>query len=331
MPKQEIISDYELQITEDGLVFDPFNPQNKEITLNDVQCILKSYGLPPNVNNLNLYKRAFVHTSYVKKPMTENLNNNITIVPKPDNCLPLKSKSNERLEFLGDGILEAIVKFYLYRRFPKENEGFMTEKKIALVKNEAIGRLAYLMKFHQWVLISKHAEEKQIRTNVKKLGCLFEAFLGAVFLDFNKMEIKDDDNLFKSLFVTGPGFQMAQIFIENIFDKFVDWDEIINNDNNYKNIFQVIIQKQFKITPDYLEIYNDSNEGYTMGVYIAIGAPIYSFDKTTAVDFIKFGTFAKLNEYAEQKKLLVFMGKGTHKTKKKAEQIACENAIKQVT
>ena len=331
MPKQEIISDYELQITEDGLVFDPFNPQNKEITLNDVQCILKSYGLPPNVNNLNLYKRAFVHTSYVKKPMTENLNNNITIVPKPDNCLPLKSKSNERLEFLGDGILEAIVKYYLYRRFPKENEGFMTEKKIALVKNEAIGRLAYLMKFHQWVLISKHAEEKQIRTNVKKLGCLFEAFLGAVFLDFNKMEIKDDDNLFKSLFVTGPGFQMAQIFIENIFDKFVDWDEIINNDNNYKNIFQVIIQKQFKITPDYLEIYNDSNEGYTMGVYIAIGAPIYSFDKTTAVDFIKFGTFAKLNEYAEQKKLLVFMGKGTHKTKKKAEQIACENAIKQVT
>ncbi len=331
MPKQEIISDYELQITEDGLVFDPFNPQNKEITLNDVQCILKSYGLPPNVNNLNLYKRAFVHTSYVKKPMTENLNNNITIVTKPDNCLPLKSKSNERLEFLGDGILEAIVKFYLYRRFPKENEGFMTEKKIALVKNEAIGRLAYLMKFHQWVLISKHAEEKQIRTNVKKLGCLFEAFLGAVFLDFNKMEIKDDDNLFKSLFVTGPGFQMAQIFIENIFDKFVDWDEIINNDNNYKNIFQVIIQKQFKITPDYLEIYNDSNEGYTMGVYIAIGAPIYSFDKTTAVDFIKFGTFAKLNEYAEQKKLLVFMGKGTHKTKKKAEQIACENAIKQVT
>tara|TARA_B110001469_G_scaffold127161_1_gene146980 strand:- start:60 stop:1055 length:996 start_codon:yes stop_codon:yes gene_type:complete len=331
MPKQEIISDYELQITEDGLVFDPFNPQNKEITLNDVQCILKSYGLPPNVNNLNLYKRAFVHTSYVKKPMTENLNNNITIVPKPDNCLPLKSKSNERLEFLGDGILEAIVKFYLYRRFPKENEGFMTEKKIALVKNEAIGRLAYLMKFHQWVLISKHAEEKQIRTNVKKLGCLFEAFLGAVFLDFNKMEIKDDDNLFKSLFVTGPGFQMAQIFIENIFDKFVDWDEIINNDNNYKNIFQVIIQKQFKITPDYLEIHNDSNEGYTMGVYIAIGAPIYSFDKTTAVDFINFGTFAKLNEYAEHKKLLVFMGKGTHKTKKKAEQIACENAIKQVT
>ena len=107
--KNQIISEHELEITDDGLVFDPFNPKNKEITLNDVQCILKTYGLPPKINNLNLYKRAFVHTSYVKKPMTENINNNITIVPKPDNCLPLKTKSNERLEFLGDGILEADV------------------------------------------------------------------------------------------------------------------------------------------------------------------------------------------------------------------------------
>ena len=97
------------------------------------------------------------------------------------------TKSNERLEFLGDGILEAIVKYYLYRRFPKENEGFMTEKKIALVKNEAIGRLAYEMRLNKWLVISRHAEEKKTRTNLKKLGCLFEAFLGALFLDHNKI------------------------------------------------------------------------------------------------------------------------------------------------
>ena len=326
--KNEIIPEQELEHTEDGLIFDPFNPKNKEITLNDVQCILKTYGLPPKVNNIKLYQRAFVHTSYVKKPMTENVNNNITIVPKPDDCLPLKTKSNERLEFLGDGILEAITKFYLYRRFPKENEGFMTEKKIALVKNEAIGRLAYQMKFHQWVLISKHAEEKQIRTNVKKLGCLFEAFLGAVFLDFNKIEIKDENQWFNTLFVTGPGFQMAQVFVENIFEKYVDWDEIINNDNNFKNIFQVIIQKQFKITPDYLEIDNDPEEGYTMGVYISLGAPVYAFKMEEARMFSEFGTLDKLEEFSKENNVLVFMGKGTHKTKKKAEQIACENAIK---
>ena len=326
--KNQIISEHELEITDDGLVFDPFNPKNKEITLNDVQCILKTYGLPPKINNLNLYKRAFVHTSYVKKPMTENINNNITIVPKPDNCLPLKTKSNERLEFLGDGILEAITKYYLYRRFPKENEGFMTEKKIALVKNEAIGRLSYQMRLHQWVLISKHAEEKQIRTNVKKLGCLFEAFLGAVFLDFNKINIDDNDGWFANLFVTGPGFQMAQIFVENIFEKHVDWDEILNNDKNYKNIFQVIIQKQFKITPDYVELANTDEEGYTMGVYIALGAPIYTFDTNNAKQYSEFGSLNAIQNYHESNgPILIFMGKGTHKTKKKAEQEACEIAI----
>jgi dsRNA-specific ribonuclease len=326
--KNDIIPDQELQETDEGLIFDPFNSRNKEITLNDVQCILKNYGLPTKINNINLYKRAFVHTSYVKKPMTENINNNITIVPKPDDCLPLKSKSNERLEFLGDGILEAITKYYLYRRFPKENEGFMTEKKIALVKNEAIGRLSYQMRLHQWFLISKHAEEKQIRTNVKKLGCLFEAFLGAVFLDFNKVTIDDEENWFKNLFITGPGFQMAQIFVENIFEKHVDWDEILNNDNNFKNIFQVIIQKQFKITPDYLELEVDAEIGYTMGVYVALGDPIYTFNRDEAKEFSEFGTLNALEEYYQKNgKVLVFMGKGTNKTKKKAEQIACEYAI----
>ena len=68
----------------------------------------------------------------------------------------------------------------------------MTEKKIALVKNEHIGKLAYDMQLHNYYIISKHAEEKKTRTNLKKLGCLFEAFLGALFLDFNHIKIKDD-------------------------------------------------------------------------------------------------------------------------------------------
>ena len=75
--------------------------------------------------------------------------------------MKLKTKSNERLEFLGDGVLECITKYYLYRRFPKENEGFMTEKKIALVKNEHIGKLAYEMGLNKWYIMSANAEEKK--------------------------------------------------------------------------------------------------------------------------------------------------------------------------
>jgi dsRNA-specific ribonuclease len=65
-----------------------------------------------------------------------------------------------------------ITKYYLYRRFPNECEGFMTEKKIALVKNEAIGKFAYEMGLHQWYIISKHAEEKNIAHQFQKTGLL---------------------------------------------------------------------------------------------------------------------------------------------------------------
>ena len=149
--------DDDIIVSEEGLVFNPFNPLNIKIKLNDVQSILTKYNIPATVYNISLYERAFVHRSYVKRPDYENAQQNITIVERPDDCLPLSSKSNERLEFLGDGILEAITKYYLYRRFPKENEGFMTEKKIAIVKNEAIGRIAYEMGLHKWLILSKHA------------------------------------------------------------------------------------------------------------------------------------------------------------------------------
>ena len=145
----------------DDLVFNPYNPLNVKVNDSDIKTILKTYGLPPLIHNMELYKRAFIHRSYTKRPHLENIKQKITIMPKPDDCMPLHTKSNERLEFLGDGVLELATKYYLYRRFPKENEGFMTEKKIALVKNEAIGKLALEMGLHKWYIISKHAEEKK--------------------------------------------------------------------------------------------------------------------------------------------------------------------------
>lgn len=320
--------DEDILATESGLVFNPYNPNNKEIKLNEVQFILESYGLPPIVHNLELYKRAFVHKSYTKRSDFDNMKQNITIVQQPEDCISLKTKSNERLEFLGDGILEAITKYYLYRRFPKENEGFMTEKKICLVKNESIGKLALDMKLNRWLLISKHAEEKKTRTNLKKMGCLFEAFLGALFLDMNKVNIKDEHNWFNNVFVTGPGFQMAQIFIENVYEKHIDWVELIQNDDNYKNIFQVRIQKEFKITPDYLEIGHDHERGFLMGVYLCIGQQIHEVTHADALEFKSFGCFEGIHNYVEaNKKVLVYMGSGQHKIKKKAEKMACEEAI----
>jgi dsRNA-specific ribonuclease len=325
----KITHDDDLIHSDEGLIFNPYNPLNIKIKLSDVQSILTKYNIPPIIDNISLYERAFVHRSYLKRPDYENIQQNITIVDRPSDCLPLSSKSNERLEFLGDGILEAITKYYLYRRFPKENEGFMTEKKIAIVKNEAIGRVAYEMGLHKWLIISKHAEEKKIRTNLKKLGCLFESFIGALFLDFNKVVVKDEENWFQNTFVTGPGFQMAQKFIENIFERHIDWVALIQNDDNYKNILQVKIQKEFKVTPHYLEIEHDTELGYKMGVYLCLGQPIFKVSHTDSVHISFFKTFQAVQEYtAQNDKVLIFMGEGQHKIKRKAEQIACNEAIK---
>lgn len=333
--KQTLISDDDIRIEhnemgEEVYVFDPYNPLNKAISRNSIETILKRYGIDAPVHNIELYKRAFIHRSHLKRPDIENHNNNIRIVPKPDDCLSLNTKSNERLEFVGDGVLECITKYILYRRFPKENEGFMTEKKIALVKNEAIGRLAYEMGLHEWVILSKHAEQKQIRTNLKKLGCLFESFLGALFLDFNKIKVNDEENWFSDVFITGPGFQMAQIFIENVFEKHVDWISLIKNDDNYKNILQVRIQKEFKVTPDYLEECEHSSEtGYHMGVYLCLGQPVHSVTVNESKLITEFTSFQEIHQYmCMNGKVLVNLGKGLHKIKKKAEQIACEEALR---
>ena len=327
---KSILNDDDVFQEDEKLVFDPYNPNNTEITLNNVQSILNNYGISAKVNNLDLYKRAFIHKSYTKRPNIENEEANITIVNKPVDCLPLKTKSNERLEFLGDGVLELITKYNLYRRFPKADEGFMTEKKIALVKNEHIGRLAYEMRLHKWLIMSKHAEEKKTRTNLKKLGCLFEAFIGALFLDFNKINVEDENGWFKNIFHVGPGFQMAQIFVETVFDKHVDFVKLIKTDDNYKNILQVKIQKEFKITPDYLEISHDVDKGYEMGVYICLNESIHNTDIENAEPFSNYGSFNKITEYNEnnnKKPIFIFLASATHKIKKKAEQLACEKAL----
>jgi dsRNA-specific ribonuclease len=313
----------------DTFVFDPYNPLNKVISESDIQNILSNYGINAPIFNKKLYERAFVHRSYTKRPDFENTQNSIIILDCPTDCLPLYTKSNERLEFVGDGVLECITKYYLYKRFPKENEGFMTEKKIALVKNESIGKIAYEMGLHKWLILSKHAETKQTRTNLKKLGCLFESFIGALFLDFNKITVHDDEEWFRNLFTTGPGFQMAQVFIETVFEKHVDWISLIRNDDNYKNILQVKVQKEYKVTPHYIEVTeHDPEKGYHMGVYLCLGQPIHSVRVDQAIPVTNFRSHTDIHQHMSQyNKIFVFLGEGLHKIKKKAEQIACEDAI----
>ncbi|MCD6065631.1 MAG: rnc [Bacteroidetes bacterium] len=115
-------------------------------------------GLTPD--NLSLYKQAFRHTS-VATEIKEGVRN-----------------SNERLEYLGDAVLGAIVAEYLFRMFPFREEGFLTQIRSRIVNRAQLNQLAKKLGFDQLV----QADLRNANA-VSILGDAFEAFIGAIYLD----------------------------------------------------------------------------------------------------------------------------------------------------
>jgi len=94
-----------------------------------------------------------------------------------------------------------------------------------------------------------------------------------------------------------------------------------------------MIQKEFKITPSYMEISeHDEDDGYHMGVFICMGENIVNVDFADSKPFSAYGTFEKIQEELTNNngELFIFLGEGKHKIKKKAEQTACRLAIEQI-
>ena len=122
---------------------------------------------------------------------------------------------------------------------------------------------------------------------------------------------------------------MAQIFVETIFEQHVDWVQLIKNDDNFKNILQVKIQKAFKTTPDYLELNHDIETGYKVGLYLRLGKELHMFTPSDAEPFSKYNSFENIKkEFDEKGVVFICLAVAEHKIKKKAEQLACQEAIK---
>jgi hypothetical protein len=80
-----------------------------------------------------------------------------------------------------------------------------------------------------------------------------------------------------------------------------------------------------------LEIEHDPELGYKMGVYLCLGQPIYHLTHADSVDISFFKTFKSIHDYVESNtKVLIYMGEGQHKIKRKAEQVACNEAINSI-
>jgi ribonuclease-3 len=160
----------------------------------------KILGFKPG--NLELYEIAFIHRS-----ATFTLSSG-------------KKVNNERLEYLGDAVLDAILSDYLFEKFPDANEGFLTKIRSRIVNRDVLNQLALSMGIHK-ILVSR-VNSSHLTKNL--YGDAFEALIGSVFLDMGFRKTK-------------------KLFIKNVLNKYLDLDQIVKTDTDYKSLVFEWVQK----------------------------------------------------------------------------------------
>ena len=161
----------------------------------------------------SLLKQAFVHTSYCN----ENLD--------------IGYSSNERLEFLGDAVLNFVVTEKLYREFPELSEGELTEIRASLVCRDTLAELASSLKLGDWLLLGRGEELSGGRAKASNLANAMEALIGALYLD--------------------QGIGKTRSFILKQLKRDLEEMKMGKMMVNYKALVQEFIQGQGRPTPVY--------------------------------------------------------------------------------
>ncbi len=197
----------------------------------DFKELQKNLGV--KFKNENLLKQAFVHRSYLNENPVFSLGH------------------NERLEFLGDAVLELAVTEYLYKNYPDLAEGEMTNLRAALVNTQMLAKIAERLNFNDYLYLSK-GEAKEIgRGRQYILANTFESFIGAVYIDREYQPAKDF---------------ILRVLIPELGD-------IIKNKlwRDAKSLFQESAQERVGITPTY-EVLSESGpdhaKTFKIGVYL---------------------------------------------------------------
>jgi ribonuclease-3 len=181
----------------------------------------KILGFKPG--NLRLYEIAFIHRS-------------------ASYTLPGgKRINNERLEYLGDAILDAILSDFLFEKFPEASEGFMTKIRSRIVNRDVLNQLAVSMGINK-ILVSN---VNSAHTQKNLFGDAFEALIGAVFLD--------------------KGFRRTKkLFISKVLGKYLDMEKIVQTDTDYKSlVFEWVQKNKANLSFTYNEEYDfDTRKSY---------------------------------------------------------------------
>ena len=199
--------------------------------MKDFALLEKKLGL--KFKNNDLLTQAFVHRSY--------LNEN------PE----LGLDQNERLEFLGDAVLELVVTEHLYKEFPKKAEGELTNWRAALVNAKMLSQLAEELGFNNFLLLSRGEAKELGKARQYILANTYEAFVGSLYLDL--------------------GYQEAEKFIHKYL--LAKLPEIIEKKlyKDAKSHFQEEAQDKVGVTPAYKVLKEwgpDHKKKFTIGVFL---------------------------------------------------------------
>ncbi len=183
----------------------------------------------------SLLKQAFVHRSFINENKGTGLFH------------------NERLEFLGDAVLELVATDFLFKRYPEKNEGELTSYRAALVNAQSLSRAAAELGVNDFLLLSKGEARDIGRARAIILADTMEAVIGAIYLD--------------------QGYLKALQFIEKNLFEFMDIDEIIRKKlwMDPKSHFQEKAQEKTGLTPSYKTVKEtgpDHNKHFFVGVFL---------------------------------------------------------------
>ncbi|MBU0619073.1 ribonuclease III [Patescibacteria group bacterium] len=176
-----------------------------------IASLLTQLNITPN--NPDWYQQAFIHRSFLNENRRRKL------------------KSNERLEFLGDAVLELIVSEFLFNHHPDKQEGRLTWLRSKIVQTASLAKIAKQLNFDQYLKVSKGECQNHGEQNPTILANTFEAFLGALYQDQGLNACRD--------------FVNQQLI--NQVDELVNSREIID----YKSLLQEKAQAMKKLTPNY--------------------------------------------------------------------------------
>ncbi len=233
----------------------PYNINNILISEKDIVDILNRYNVKIGpINHINYFHQAFTHKSYVKKDVFTNdilTNSKKEMAELYDikNLMELRSESYERLEYFGDRVVKIVVSFYLFNRYPHEDEGFMTRLQTKIEDKKNLSILSKELGLGKYFIISKQIENQNGRNMEKIHEDVFEAFMGALFLS--------------------NGFEPCCLLLLNLLETMIDYSDKLYCDNNYKDYLLRHHHKMKWKFPEYIMIGHEGpphKRSYIMGV-----------------------------------------------------------------